>query len=142
MMRISAYIALLLSASPLTSYVGSQEIGAVANTILGEARGEGVHGMALVADVIHTRLNSPAYPNTPLAVVKQPKQFHGAKYRCKDWDSFEALWAVELAKLLVKGKDPVPTVQYTHFWSGNKKPSWAKGEKPYKFRNHQFVRLD
>lgn len=44
-------------------------------TMLGEARGEGVEGMADVAQVILNRANSGQYPSDPASVALQPYQF-------------------------------------------------------------------
>lgn len=44
-------------------------------TVLGEARGEGMDGMAAVAQVIQNRANSGRYPSDPAAVALQPYQF-------------------------------------------------------------------
>lgn len=44
-------------------------------TALGEARGEGVEGMADVIQVILNRSQSGRYPSDPAAVALQPKQF-------------------------------------------------------------------
>jgi len=117
------------------------DVQEIANTILGEARGEGEHGMKLVADVIHSRVKSPSYPDSPTKVVRQPKQFIGRSYRCANWESKEAINAMELAKQLVEGKDPLPDKEYTHFWSGSKLPNWAKGSIPFQFRNHKFIQM-
>lgn len=44
-------------------------------TVLGEARGEGLDGMAAVAQVIQNRANSGQYPSDPSEVALQPYQF-------------------------------------------------------------------
>lgn len=44
-------------------------------TVLGEARGEGLDGMAAVAQVIQNRANSGKYPSDPAEVALQPYQF-------------------------------------------------------------------
>lgn len=47
-----------------------------------EARGEGVEGMMAVNEVVHNRLESPLYPDTPCAVVKQPSRNPQEPQRC------------------------------------------------------------
>jgi N-acetylmuramoyl-L-alanine amidase len=44
-------------------------------TLLGEARGEGAEGMLAVANVIANRVDSPIYPDDPVDVVLQDRQF-------------------------------------------------------------------
>lgn len=44
-------------------------------TLLGEARGEGVPGMVAVANVITNRTNNAMFPDDPVEVVLQPYQF-------------------------------------------------------------------
>lgn len=51
------------------------EIDILARTIWGEARGQGVEGMAAVAAVILNRVRDPRWPNTVRGVILQPKQF-------------------------------------------------------------------
>lgn len=136
----------LLSLSILTSSLNADytqtDIQTVAATILGEARGEGSQGMLLVADVIYTRMLSPQWPATPVEVCTQPKQFHGSTYKVKDWSSFEAIWAVTLAELLLKKKDPLPKWEHTHFWSGNSTPYWARHYPIHQHRNHKFIDIN
>ncbi len=112
----------------------------VANTLLGEARGEGLKGLSHIADVIHERSKRSGKP--PVDVVTAPKQFDGVKYRPKSYDSPEGRKAIELAKMLENGIDPLPDVEYTHFYSGTKVPVWAKRAKKTKIGNHFFVRLE
>jgi len=140
MMRTTHLLLYVLLSACYTS-ARDAEVEAIANTILGEARGEGTQGMKLVADVIHSRVKSEVYPDSAIEVVRQRHQFYGSHYKCKNWQSTEAVLAVNLAKRLIKGDDPIPQSQYTHFWSGNALPSWAKGSKPYKFKNHKFIQI-
>lgn len=52
-----------------------QQIQTLTYTLLGEAGGEGVPGMAAVANVINNRSLSGAYPSDPVDVALQPSQF-------------------------------------------------------------------
>ncbi|HTH11974.1 MAG TPA: cell wall hydrolase, partial [Acidovorax sp.] len=52
-----------------------QQRDTLVRTILGEARGEGVDGMAAVAHVIANRAASGQYPSDPARVARQPFQF-------------------------------------------------------------------
>ncbi len=57
------------------------EIETLTYTILGEARGEGVEGMSMVANVIRNRAESGLFPSNPYDVALEPSQFstHNAK---------------------------------------------------------------
>jgi N-acetylmuramoyl-L-alanine amidase len=57
------------------------EIETLTYTILGEARGEGVDGMSMVANVIRNRAESGLYSSNPYDVALEPSQFstHNAK---------------------------------------------------------------
>jgi spore germination cell wall hydrolase CwlJ-like protein len=140
-MRLLQLLLIVMVTTACSTNGRNSEIQVIANTILGEARGEGEHGMKLVADVIHSRVKSKAYPNSPGDVVRQPFQFYGSAYRCPNWETKEAQYAKKLAKELVSGKDPLPNTEYTHFWSGTKLPNWAKGSIPFQFRNHKFIHI-
>lgn len=141
MMRLSQLLLIALVTTACSTNGSNADIKDIANTILGEARGEGEKGMKLVADVIHTRVKSKEYPDSPGKVVRQPHQFYGSAYQCKNWQTKEAIFAKKLANELVNGKDPLPEKEYTHFWSGSKLPSWAKGRIPFQFRNHKFIQM-
>lgn len=52
-----------------------QTLDILVKTVLGEARGEGVNGMAAVAQVIRNRANSGRFSSDPAQVALEPKQF-------------------------------------------------------------------
>ena len=129
----------LLATDHLQANYTQEDVYIVASTILGEARGEGSQGMLLVADVIHTRMESNKWPNTAAEVCTQKSQFDGSHYIVPDWGTFEAIWATTLAELLLLKKDPLPDRTYTHFWSGDCTPYWARHYPVYRYRNHNFI---
>lgn len=52
-----------------------QEIKCLATTLFGEARNQGELGMALVAQSVVNRANSPRFPDSYCAVVEAPRQY-------------------------------------------------------------------
>ena len=112
----------------------------IARTILGEARGEGLIGMALVADVVHER--SIRSGKSPEEICTAPRQFAGQKYQPSSWDTPEANAALELAELVAAGEDVVAGVQATHFWSGVR-PYWANaGTNEFAWGRHTFTTIE
>jgi len=109
----------------------------VARVIYNEARGEGKVGMMCVADVIFERMRNLS----PYQVVSAPMQFDGIKYHKVDWDSPEAQYCLDLAKMLLRREDIIKTHKFTHFYSGNNEPYWAKGQYKVKIGNHYFLEL-
>lgn len=53
----------------------ANEVELLAKNIYYEARGEGRHGMRLVADVTMNRTRSHDFPDTVCSVIRQPGQF-------------------------------------------------------------------
>ena len=54
----------------------THEQSVIAQTLLGEARGEGKAGMYAVACVIKQRMKLKSYPNTATGVCLEPKQYY------------------------------------------------------------------
>lgn len=105
----------------------------VANTILGEARGEGLVGMMLVADVLYERVFVHERWKTPALASKARGQFEGASYYHNESD---LLWfqALRLAKAVNRGKDILPNCKFTQFraWKQASVPNWATNVTYYK----------
>lgn len=110
----------------------------VANVILGEARGEGFSGMAIVADVLYERVFVHKRWKTPAEACKHKTW---SKKRGKHLYAFEAYeigykhkkndknwyYALRLAKKVNAGIDILPHLKYTQFraWKISKAPKWA-----------------
>ena len=129
-------IALLLLLTQ-TAMASRNDISIIARTILGEARGEGLIGMALVADVIYTRSIERGLP--PVQVCKEDNQFAGRSY-LPDWNTPEARTAINLAILVYKRVDVVKGVSHNHFWNGES-PHWATNARKFTWKNHTFCRI-
>lgn len=129
---------LLICGSAFASY---NETEAVAAVIIREAGGEGHIGMWAVANVIQNRANKVS----AFEVVSRPKQFSSVSSvvvtHKTTWENIiqsaknhpEWKRAFDLAVLVNKKSLPDITGGATHFYSGDKKPSWAASME---FRTH------
>jgi N-acetylmuramoyl-L-alanine amidase len=57
------------------SNVSANDLKLMANAVYGEARGEPYEGQVAVAAVILNRVKSPSFPDTPSAVIFEPRAF-------------------------------------------------------------------
>ena len=142
----------LLCAGVYTAYaddVLTPDERIVALTLLGEARGEGKHGMYAVGCVIQKRASERNL--TPAKVCLQPKQFsiwNGKKEKDLHylWKAKSAPYARMLARHIVKGDrlTQAYTGNANHYYSSilKRKPYWAKGKSPVKvIGRHVFYSL-
>lgn len=128
----------------------------VAQTILGEARGEGEAGMYGVACVIQERIKSKHWPNNAKDVCFQKSQFDvwtERKYVTWDDDNRAAVRrhmmqntkAAQYAKRLAVNLDNLDRsfVGYAdHYCTNDTHNYWTKGNKPTKvIKNHKFYKL-
>lgn len=58
-----------------TSQVSDNDLRLMANAVYGESRGEPFEGQVAVAAVILNRVKSSSFPNTPSAVIFEPRAF-------------------------------------------------------------------
>lgn len=117
-------------------------------TVLGEARGEGLDGMAAVAHVIRNRANSGMFSSDPARVALEPKQF-------STWNSGEGgnnpqqfrpgtkayNQAARVVEAVFAGQFPDTTGGALFYHSTGVKPNWASSVKQYgteKIGNHVF----
>ena len=129
----------------------------VAETILGEARGEGESGMYGVACVIKRRVDSPHWPNTAEEVCLQKSQFDFWTHRKSvTWDDVNRARVRRLmsdnkselanyAKRLAIHLDKLDCsfVGYAdHYCTLGTHTDWTKNNKPVKvIKNHKFFKL-
>ena len=101
-------------------------------TALGEARGEGVEGMADVLQVIFNRANSGQFPSDPAAVALQDKQFstwnkgEGGNNPQQFRPSDPIYKSAERALDAVLGGRPDPTGGALFYHTPAVNPYWAK----------------
>lgn len=127
-------------------------------TIFKEAEGEGLEGMRMVGDVIINRIESEDFPKDVCEVVLQPKQFswvnklpeksvvglidvQSKTLHNKSMNSIRlnAYRDAEAVARYVLSKDYKPRYQYLYFYSGDKRPHWAKHKRGHKKGRHTFT---
>lgn len=103
-------------------------------TALGEARGEGVEGMADVLQVILNRANSGQFPSDPAAVALQNRQFstwnagEGGNNPGQFKPGSKAYQTAEQAlEAIVSGQRPDPTGGALYYHTPAVSPAWAGG---------------
>ncbi|UYQ70960.1 cell wall hydrolase [Pelagibacterium flavum] len=127
----------------------------LAQTLLGEAGGEGLEGMIAVAHSINNRARSGRYPSDPVSVALQPQQYSA-------WNNGEGgnnpgrfgpgaagyEQAMQAVEAVFEQGVPDPTGGATHYWSprgmpGGRDPYWAGSEQGPAGRlqigNHVFL---
>lgn len=57
------------------SKISANDLKLMANAVYGEARGEPFQGQVAIAAVILNRVKSPSFPDTPAAVIFEPRAF-------------------------------------------------------------------
>jgi spore germination cell wall hydrolase CwlJ-like protein len=128
----------------------------IAQTILGEARGEGKEGMYAVACVIKQRMNSKHWPSTAAKVCLEESQFDFWTQRDSvTWDDTNRATVRRLMK------HDIETVRYAkmlaininkmnlnwskyadHYCTLQTKNYWTQGNKPVLIiKNHKFYSL-
>lgn len=127
-----------------------------------EARGEGVRGMAAVADVTITRVHDRRYPDNVVGVVLQSRQFswtrthlkgrknffgmvelqnellHSGKMKPADFQRYKEAEAIARKVLSDKYK---PRYRFTHFHTIKIRPYWVEYRSGMQIGNHIFYRF-
>ena len=129
----------------------AQHIDALARTLWGEARGEGIAGMEAVAAVAMNRMRDQRrWPNDITGVVRQPRQFSAwnvgdpNRTRMLLVDSRDPQFrqAMEIATRAYDGQLEDPTKGSNHYHTHSVNPVWSRGKKPVvKIGNHRFFKL-
>lgn len=114
-------------------------------TVIGEAGGEGVKGMAAVAWVIRNRVLNPGWPNGVVGVCLEPLQFSfwngDSKRRAAVlMDESEVFRRAQKVCINVwTGASPDATGGATHYHSVTIRPPWASALRhTTTIRNHVF----
>lgn len=116
---------------PLYGEYTEEEVDLMAVICYREARGEGLEGMRLVADVILNRVDSENFPNSVKDVISAPGQF--STYREGDMEEPEITidcYGAVLAELQER-----KNTEILYFTSGGYSP-W--GTAAFKYKNHYF----
>lgn len=121
------------------------ELETAARTLLGEARGEGVCGMAAVAWVVRNRLERPGWWGAALGeVCCKPRQF-SCWNSDTEQDRRNLAWILDIdiaaapmrralgvmSQVLLLPRERDPTLGATHYFRvGTRWPNWARGKEP------------
>ena len=128
---------------------GGQQWRCLAEALYFEARGETVKGQFAVAEVILNRVDSPNYPDTVCAVIRQGT---GKKYQCQFTYTCDGVKEViaepqaftqvgRVAQLMVNGADRALTDGATYYHTRNVSPRWArKFARTATIGDHYFYR--
>lgn len=102
----------------------------MARNVYHEARGESPQGQAAVAYVVLNRADSPYFPNTPCAVVKQRSQFSWVRSSLNaypnEWGAYEDAMKVAVTAMQGTLSNPIGNATYFHA-SRLGTPGWTKG---------------
>jgi N-acetylmuramoyl-L-alanine amidase len=134
----------------------TQEQNTIAQTLLGEARGEGKAGMYAVACIVKRRMELKSYPNTAMRVCLEPSQFdYWTQRKRVKWDDQNRANVrrlmqtdtelVRYAKMLAININRVD-LNYTknadHYCTLDTHNYWTKGRKPVAIiGQHKFYKL-
>ena len=122
----------------------------LAKTIWGEARGEGLHGMQAVANVVMNRVNAASWYGASIKdVVLKPYQFscwnandpNRAKIDRLSIEDLAASGALNVARQVISGQLKDITGGATNYHATSVNPSWAaKMTKTVQIGNHVFYK--
>ena len=134
----------------------TQEQNTVAQTLLGEARGEGKAGMYAVACIVKRRVQLKSYPNTPAKVCLEPSQFdYWTQRKRVKWDDqnranvrrlmqtdtelvrYAKMLAININRVdlnYIKNADHYCTLDTHNYWTKGRKPVVTIGQ-------HKFYKL-
>lgn len=123
--------------------IGLAPVLCLALNIYGEARGEDPEGQLAVAQVTLNRVEHPAYPDDICAVVFQEKQFSWTNHSVSIQEPEAFNYAMRIAVEVLLNRPPDLTDGSTHFYSGNKRPSWASAFTTVgRIGNHTFLKKE
>ncbi len=134
----------------------TKEQNTIAQTLLGEARGEGKAGLYAIACIVKRRMELKSYPNTAMGVCLEPSQFdYWTQRKRVKWDDQNRANVrrlmqtdtelVRYAKMLAININRVD-LNYTknadHYCTLDTHNYWTKGRKPVAIiGQHKFYKL-
>ena len=134
----------------------TKEQDTIAQTLLGEARGEGKAGLYAIACIVKRRIELKSYPNTATGVCLQSSQFdYWTQHKRVKWDDINRANVrrllktdtelVRYAKMLAININRVD-LNYIknadHYCTLDTHTYWTKGQKPVAIiKQHKFYKL-
>jgi N-acetylmuramoyl-L-alanine amidase len=147
-MKLMTFLAATIMSLALSPAIagGCDEVEALALNMYHEARGEGIDGMIMVAEVTLNRVDHPRYPNDICRVVYQRRQFSWT-HTLRDHTPREAeSWenSLVLAREILSGEVQTFQTGATHFLNPDEvrvMPSWTRRfDLVGRVGNHVFYR--
>ena len=143
-------------ASMATAQQLTKEQDIIAQTLLGEARGEGKAGVYAVGCVIKQRMNHKSFPSTAMGVCLQRSQFeYWVQNKRAKWDDQNRANVLSLMKtdkeivryakqvaIHINSLDLSYTNNADHYCHINENNYWTKGQTPVRvIEKHKFYKL-
>ena len=134
----------------------TREQNTIAQTLLGEARGEGKAGMYAVACIVKRRMELKSYPNTAMGVCLEPSQFdYWTQRKRVKWDdqnranvrrlmkgNTELVRYAKMLAININRVDLNYTKNADHYCTLDTHNYWTKGNKPVAIiGQHKFFKL-
>lgn len=119
------------------------EIECLALNVYHEARGEGLLGMELVAQVTMNRVRHPGFLNTVCEVIRRPYQFEwiadGLPDGAHDRDAWAQSYLVAIQYLYTDITAPVEGAdRFLNYHSVTVAPEWRYVRRVFQYRRHIF----
>ena len=134
----------------------TKEQDTLAQTLLGEARGEGKAGLYAIACIVKRRMELKSYPNTAMAVCLEPSQFdYWTQHKRVKWDdqnranvrrlmkgNTELVRYAKMLAININRVDLNYTKNADHYCTLDTHNYWTKGNKPVAIiGQHKFFKL-
>ena len=134
----------------------TKEQDTLAQTLLGEARGEGKAGLYAIACIVKRRMELKSYPNTAMAVCLEPSQFdYWTQRKRVKWDdqnranvrrlmkgNTELVRYAKMLAININRVDLNYTKNADHYCTLDTHNYWTKGNKPVAIvGQHKFFKL-
>jgi len=134
----------------------TKEQDIIAQTLLGEARGEGKQGVYAVGCVIKQRMNLKSFPNTAMGVCLQRSQFeYWVQNKKAKWDDqnretvrrlmktdIEIVRYAKQVAIHIDSLDLSYTDKADHYCHINENNYWTRGQVPVRvIEKHKFYKL-
>ena len=134
----------------------TKEQDTLAQTLLGEARGEGKAGLYAIACIVKRRMELKSYPNTAMAVCLEPSQFdYWTQHKRVKWDdqnranvrrlmkgNTELVRYAKMLAININRVDLNYTKNADHYCTLDTHDYWTKGNKPVAIiGQHKFFKL-
>jgi len=138
---IMVCISLLFAQSAAAANYSSRDVECMAKNIYFEARGEGLEGMLMIADVTLNRASNPKFPSTICGVVNERNQFSWVPRNPPINNKSKYREIVKLSEDILSGKKSTLNTNALYFKRTGSRSSFHD-RRPFERRvgNHDFYR--